>query len=493
MVSGATVAIGEGPAVLGLLGVYTRTRRGFSGHDLDFLRAVAHVLAAAIERRRTEERLRHTALHDGLTGLPNRALLLDRLAHALRRGSRSGEPVALFCLDLDNFKVVNDSLGHRAGDDLLRAVGARLHDVVRPGDTIARFGGDEFAVLCEAVGEAEAVQIGERLVQALGPPFDIEGAPRFTRASAGLVVAAPGGGRAPEDLLADADAAMYRAKERGRGRCELFDTDLRTRLTARLRIEEDLHNALEHDPAQFAVVYQPIFRLSDRALYAVEALVRWHHPLRGVVAPVEFIPVAEDSGAIVTLGEHVLRAACRQLAEWRRGGGADRVRLSVNVSARQVGTPGMAEMVARALRDSGLPANVLALEITEGLLLDDSTGTHETLRALRAMGIRLVLDDFGTGYSSLGYLMRHPVDALKIDRSFVAALGADGHGDGAIVQAIVGMARALGMTTVPEGVETEAQLARLTAMGCDLGQGFHLGRPLPPAGIPALLPRAVGA
>jgi EAL domain-containing protein (putative c-di-GMP-specific phosphodiesterase class I) len=239
------------------------------------------------------------------------------------------------------------------------------------------------------------------------------------------------------------------------------------------------------------VHYQPIFRLADRALYGVESLVRWQHPIRGLVPPGDFIGVAEESGLIVALGRHVLRTACRQMAEWRRAAPFVDLRLTVNVSARQVAEPGMADVVADALADSGLPAAALGLEITEGLLLEDGTATSRTLQALRALGVRLLLDDFGTGYSSLGYLLRHPLDALKVDRSFVAALGEDGNGDGAIVEAIVGMARALGMPTIPEGVETEAQLARLRSLGCDYAQGFHLARPLPPDGIAALLRVAI--
>jgi len=478
VVSGATIGIGDGATAFGVLGAYSRTRRSFTGHDLDFLRAVAHVIAAHVERRRTEARLRHNALHDGLTGLANRTLFLDRLALALRRQARTDEHVALFCLDLDDFKLVNDSLGHRAGDDLLRGVGARLRGTLRQGDTIARLGGDEFAILCEGVTDADAAALADRLVGALEAPLSVAGSPRFVRGSVGLVVAAAGTDRSPEDLLADADAAMYRAKERGRGRWELFDDDLRARLRARLVVEEDLRRALEHDPGQLVVAYQPIRRVADRSIDAVEALVRWQHPVRGLVPPGDFIPTAEESGLVVALGEHVLRTACRQVAAWRRLAPASGLRLSVNVSARQVASPGMVDAVARALADSGLAPEALGLEITEGLLLEDSSGTLATLRALQDLGVRLVLDDFGTGYSSLGYLMRYPVDALKIDRSFVAALGADGRGDGAIVQAIVGMARALDMPTIPEGVETEAQLARLAAMGCDFAQGFHLGRPL---------------
>ena len=489
VVSGVTVSVGDGAAPFGLLGAYTRVRRTFDGHDLDFLQAVAHVLSTALEQRRTEERLRHDALHDGLTGLPNRALLLDRLGHALARAQRDGRSIALFCLDLDHLKIVNDSLGHGAGDELLRSVGPRLREVLRPSDTIARFGGDEFAVLCEGVSdEGHAVRVADRLVAAFDAPFTVDGAARFAGASVGVVVAGPGGDRTPEELLADADAAMYRAKDLGRGRHELFDAALRARVRERLRVEDDLRRTLAGvGGGELWLAYQPFYRVADRTVAGVEALVRWQHPERGLVPPGEFIPVAEDSGLVVALGEHVLRTACRQVARWRADLQVPDLTLTVNVSARQVAAPGLVETVEAALAESGLAPEALGLEITEGLLLEQSAATAETLRALRDLGVRLVLDDFGTGYSSLGYLMRYPLDGLKVDRAFIADLGEDGLGDGAIVEAIVGMARALGMRIIPEGVESEGQLERLAELGCDFAQGFHLARPQPAEAIAALL------
>jgi diguanylate cyclase (GGDEF)-like protein len=383
--------------------------------------------------------------------------------------------------------VLNDSLGHHAGDELLRAIGPRLRAVLRPEDMIARFGGDEFAVLCEGVGdEAHALRVAERLVRAFAQPFEVRGEPRFCSTSVGVVVSDPDGPRGPDELLSDADAALYRAKERGRGRHEVFDTGLRDRTTARLRIEADLRRALRAED-QLWVAYQPYYALPGATMAGVEALLRWDHPELGVIPPVKFIPVAEDSGLIVELGEHVLRTACRDVARWRSEGLAPWLSVSVNVSARQMELTGMPGVVGSVLRESGLEPEGLALEITEGLLLDDTPAMTETLLALRRLGVRLVLDDFGTGYSSLAYLRKHPIDALKIDRAFVADLGEDGEGDAAIVAAIVGMAKALGMRVVPEGVETAGQLRRLTALGCEFAQGFHLSRPLPAAQLETLL------
>ena len=352
---------------------------------------------------------------------------------------------------------------------------------------IARFGGDEFAVLCEAVGdEAHALRVAERLVRAFAQPFEVRGEPRFCSTSVGVVVSDPAGPRGPAELLSDADAALYRAKERGRGRHEVFDAGLRDRTTARLQIEADLRRAIEAGD-QLWVAYQPYYALPEGTISGVEALLRWDHPERGPIPPVEFIPVAEDSGLIVELGELVLRTACRDVARWRAQGLAPDLSVSVNVSARQMELTGMPGVVGAVLRESGLGSDGLALEITEGLLLEDTPAITETLQALRRLGVRLLLDDFGTGYSSLAYLRRHPLDAIKIDRAFVADLGEDGDGDAAIVQAIIGMAKALGMRVVPEGVETAGQLARLTELGCEFAQGFHLSRPLPAAELEALL------
>jgi diguanylate cyclase (GGDEF)-like protein len=486
IVSSATVLVGRRDAPAALLSACSRTRRDFSQQDLDFLRAVGHVLNGAIEGRRIEERIRHDALHDALTGLPNRTLLLERLRHAIDAADAEGRRIALFFLDVDHLKVINDSLGHHAGDELLRAIGPRLQAVLRPADTIARFGGDEFAVLCEAVDDqSQALRVAERLVRAFSKPFDVGGEPRFCSVSVGVVVSDPEGSRGPDELLSDADAALYRAKERGRGRHEVFDAGLRARITSRLELEADLRRALDQG-GQLWVAYQPYFRLPDRSLAGVEALLRWNHPARGPIPPSDFIPVAEDSGLIVELGEWVLRTACAQVAEWRRVGAAE-LRLTVNVSARQMALCGIPGTVGAVLRETGLAPTALGLEITEGLLLEDVADTAETLGALRAMGVRLMLDDFGTGFSSLGYLRRYPIDLIKIDRSFVHDLGEAGAGDAAIVEAIIGMAKALGMGVIPEGVETAGQLERLTGLGCDFAQGFHLARPLPPDEIRPLL------
>jgi diguanylate cyclase (GGDEF)-like protein len=444
--------------------------------DPDFLQAVANVVASAFRRRGVEERARHQALHDPLTGLPNRTLLHDRVGGALNRLRRGSWRVALLCVDIDRIKRINETLGHRAGDQLLQAVGPRLAAAVRPGDTVARFSGDGFSVLCEAIAdEAHAARIADRVLAAFDAPFTVDDEPRFFTASIGVALAAAG--QPPEELIGNAEAAMYRAKERGRARVELHDAEQRARHAARARMEEDLRRALSVDD-ELWVAYQPIHR-ADGGVAAVEALVRWNHPEQGFVPPSEFIPIAEECGLIVPLGERILRDACAHVARWRATTPMRELGLSVNVSARQITSPGIVSTVARVLEETGLPAQALWLELTEGLLLEDTGGTIETLDALRALGLRLVLDDFGTGYSSLGYLRRYPIDVLKIDRAFVHDLGEAGDGDATIVAAIAAMARALGMVTVAEGVETAGQLARLTALACDHVQGYHLGRPAP--------------
>jgi diguanylate cyclase (GGDEF)-like protein len=443
------------------------------------------ILAAARDAiAEVEERSRHDALHDALTGLPNRTLLNDRVAGALARLRRGSWRVALMCVDVDRLKILNETLGHRAGDELLRAIGPRLADVVRPGDTLARFSGDGFSVLCEGIAdEAHAVRIAERILAAFDEPFAVDGASRFFTASVGVALAASGD--SPDDLVGNAEAAMYRAKERGRARVELHDAAQRARLAARVQIEEDLRHAID-SPDELWVAYQPIHHTGG-GIFGVEALVRWNHPEQGFVPPSDFIPVAEEGGLIGPLGRRILRESCRQVARWRAATPMQELALSVNLSARQVTAPGLVEMVAEALADSGLPPAALWLELTEGLLLESSDGTIETLEALRALGVRLVLDDFGTGYSSLGYLRRYPIDVLKIDRAFVDDLGTEGDGDAGLVAAIVAMAHALGMDAVAEGVETAGQLGRLCALECDFLQGYHLGRPLPAHRLEALL------
>jgi diguanylate cyclase (GGDEF)-like protein/PAS domain S-box-containing protein len=487
VVSSVTVLIGRPDFPMGVLTANSRTPRPFSRSDVNFLQSVAHMLAGAIGRLRYEDQIRHDALHDALTGLPNRTLLLDRIGEALKRARREGTLVAVLFLDLDNLKVINDSLGHSAGDELLRAIGPRMRRELREADTVARFGGDEFAVLCEDIDDAaHAGSIAERLVVAFDEPFMVGGEERFGSVSIGVVVTGAASARGPEELLSDADAAMYQAKERGRGRFEMFDAGLRDRITARLRVEADLRRALEGE-GRLWVAYQPYYRLPGRQIAGVEALVRWDHPERGSVSPADFIPVAEESGLVVPLGARVLRAACAQVARWQRETEHEGLRLTVNVSARQMAAPDFVETVQSILAETGLHPDSLGLEITERLLLEETPGTALTIELLQALGVRLLLDDFGTGYSSLRYLQRYPLDGLKVDRAFVAGLGEQGDGDGAIVEAIVGMARALGMGVIPEGVETDGQLQRLVAIGCDHAQGFLLSRPLPAGELEGLL------
>jgi diguanylate cyclase (GGDEF)-like protein len=413
--------------------------------------------------------LERDRLHDPLTGLPNRALLLDRTTTAVARLRRGSWRVALMHVGIDRLNVLNETLGLTAGDELLKALGPRLHGVLRPGDTVARSTGDGFGILCEGIAdEAHAVRIAQRILDAFAEPFELAGGRHYVSASVGIAVAASG--HEPDALVANAETAMWRARERGRGHQELHDAGQRARVAARLRLERDLRDALRTD--ELWIAYQPINRV-EGGVAAVEALARWTHPAQGNVPPTDFIAIAEDCGLIVALGERILREACEQVTRWGD------LSLSVNVSARQVTAPGLVETVARTLSDTGLPADRLWLELTENLLLEDSPAVHATLGELSGLGVRLVLDDFGTGYSSLAYLRRFPLEMLKIDRSFID--------DEPIVAAIVGMARALGLRTVPEGVETAEQLDRLIALDCDYVQGYHLGRPVPARELEAQL------
>jgi diguanylate cyclase (GGDEF)-like protein len=423
-----------------------------------------------------EGKLEHQALHDPLTGLPNRTLLADRLTHALARASRKG-PVAVLFLDLDQFKLLNDSRGHQAGDELLRAVAGRMTTILRPGDTIARFGGDEFCVVCDDIEDAfHAIRIAQRAIEELSRPYLLESGPHFATASVGIALA-DGPTRCAEDLIREADAAMYRAKEQGRGRYEVFDEVMRGDATERLRMDQDLRRALEVDDELIAY-YQPIVSLPGGEIVGMEALVRWEHPERGLLAPGAFIPIAEDSGAILALGEHVLQQACHQAAEWRERLGEQPFRVSVNLSPRQVTEPGLAARVSAVLALTGLPPASLSLELTESALMEESELVAENLRDLKALGISLVLDDFGTGYSSLAYLRRFPIDAIKIDRRFIAGLGHNSE-DMAIVKAIIQMAEGLRLDVVAEGIETPHQAAVLSELGCCYGQGYLWSRPVP--------------
>ena len=468
----------------GVLCVQTAALRSHSPTDLDFLQALANVLADEIQRRAAEEDIRYQALHDSLTGLPNRTLILDHLEHARSRGGRQ---VAVLLLDLDHFKLVNDGFGHAAGDALLVEIAPRLSEALRPQDTIGRLGGDEFVVLLTEISdERVAVEVAERILAALRRPFLLEGIEHYVTVSIGIAMAS--GDRAlPETLIRDADAALYRAKDSGRSRFEIFDRAMRVRTLERLSLENDLRRAL--DRGQLRVHYQPLVSLRDGSIESIEALVHWEHPTRGLVEPSAFIPVAEESGLIAPIGEWVLHEACRQACEWHAASpDAPPLGVSVNLSARQITQRDLSGMVARTLRDTGLDPQCLCLEITESVILDDSDAAHRTLRALLSLGLGLVLDDFGTGYSSLAYLTRLPIDGLKIDRSFVEKLGS-GEGSTAIVTAIVRMAEALSMEVTAEGVETARQVEELRRLGCLRAQGFYFARPLPASEIAAALQR----
>jgi diguanylate cyclase (GGDEF)-like protein/PAS domain S-box-containing protein len=429
------------------------------------------------ERKHAAEALAYRASHDALTGLPNRALFLDRLEHALARARRSSQTLAVMFLDLDDFKLVNDTRGHDVGDLLLVALTPRLRAALRPGDTIARFGGDEFVVLCEELtGTDDATVIAERIKDACRGPMMIGDREHVVTVSVGVVVVSDPSAATPSRVLRDADAAMYRAKDAGKGEIELFDEGMRVRLMERVAIEGALRQALEHD--ELRLVYQPIMALGHGRIVALEALLRWEHPQRGLLYPDEFIPAAERSGLIVDIGAWVLERACRQAAAWRDNvpHHTRPVRVSVNVSPRQLAHGDLVATVGRVLTDTGLEPGLLELELTEQMLADDIDQGIESLSDLKSLGVRLVLDDFGTGYSSLSYLRQLTIDALKIDRSFVDGLGR-GTADGAIVGAVLSMAGALGLGVTAEGVETQAQLARLREHGCDYAQGFLFCRP----------------
>jgi diguanylate cyclase (GGDEF)-like protein/PAS domain S-box-containing protein len=465
----------DGGPVHGVLTVYFDEPRRPGPAEEGLLELAAHLADIAIERSHAQAQLAHQAAHDALTGLPNRVFFLDRIALALARTQRSRSSVAVLFLDLDRFKFINDSLGHDAGDRLLVALGKRLQEVIRPGDTVARFGGDEFTILCESIAdEAHALAIAERVAQVATAPFPLNDAEVFVTMSIGIALASGSRSR-PESLVENADAAMYRAKARGGNRREVFDQAMRARAKRRLAMHSSLHRAVER--GEFRVLYQPIHSLRSGRAMGAEALVRWEHPDRGLIGPGEFIALAEETGLIMSIGTQVLREACRQARAWQ----ADQLRLAikVNLSARQFVHPNLAEVVAEILAETGIDPALVYLEITETVLMEDVESTSAALSELKSLGVSLTVDDFGTGYSSLAYLKRFPVDEIKIDRNFVAGLLSDQE-DQAIVTAIINLAHTLGVVAVAEGVESIDQMRRLRELGCDLGQGYHFGRPLPP-------------
>jgi diguanylate cyclase (GGDEF)-like protein/PAS domain S-box-containing protein len=443
------------------------------------------VITDVTERKALEEELEHRAFHDPLTDLSNRLLFMDRLGHALARTQRRrGRRVAVLFMDLDDFKVVNDSLGHETGDRLLVAVSERLKGCLRPEDTLARFGGDEFVVLLEDVeGPEEAVRVAERIIDELKNRFVLDGRELYARASIGIALGEDST-KDPDDLLRDADTAMYRAKDGGTGYA-VFDPVMYEKAIDRLEAENGLGRAVEQE--EFVLHYQPIVSLQTGEIFTVEALVRWDHPERGILDPDEFVPMAEASGLVIPMGEQVLREACLRAKEWQEAHPrTPPLVMSVNLSARQLSRPDLAETVERILKETGLEASCLTLDVTETVYVRALVGNTATLDRLRELGARLSIDDFGVGYSSLAYLKRLPADSLKIDKSFVRGLGEDVE-DMAIVHMVIELAHTLGMEVIAEGVESEEQATLLREMGCDMAQGYHFSKPLPPEDIPALL------
>ena len=461
--------------------------------EIGTLMASFNRMIATIEQQSDEinqfpkrlEQLTKQAFRDPLTNLPNRALFMDRLSHGLTRAQRRHEHLAVLFLDLDRFKVVNDTLGHAVGDQLLVEVSRRLTSALRPGDTVARLGGDEFGILLEDVADAETAEtVALRVEESLSKPYRFEGREVFVTASIGIALSSAKLGL-PEEILRDADLAMYHAKAKGKARHEVFDGSMSAPALDRMDLEMDLRSAISRH--EFRLHYQPILRLDTGRITEVEALIRWQHEKRGLLQPDEFIGLTEETGLIVPIGQWVLSEACKQARVWQvEYPTTPPLVMSVNLSAKQFQNPKLVEEITQALDESGLAPSCLKLEITESTVMQDAPVTLAKLNELKELGVRLAIDDFGTGYSSLCYLKRFPVDTLKIDRSFVKGLSPDG-GDNAIVRAVVTVAKSLNMDVTAEGVETEGQLAELKALGCDRGQGFLFARPVTAERVAPLL------
>jgi diguanylate cyclase (GGDEF)-like protein/PAS domain S-box-containing protein len=444
------------------------------------------------DRKFAEQQLHHDAFHDALTGLPNRALFMDHLKLSVARSKRNATSLfAVLYLDLDRFKVINDSLGHTIGDQLLVGIADRLKKHLRPGDTVARLGGDEFTILIEDIAdEKEAVQVAERIQNELAVPFALSGREVFTTVSLGIAPSATGYERA-EDILRDADTAMYRAKSLGKARYEIFDRAMHARAINLLQMETDMRRALERE--EFLIHYQPIVSLNDYRLRGFEALVRWQHPERGFISPMDFIPVAEETGMIVQLGEWVLREACQQMQKWQKMFPVETpLYITVNLSSKQFSQNSLLDKVATILKETGVKPHTVKLEITESVVMENIETATDMLRQLRALGVKLAIDDFGTGYSSLSYLHRFPIDTLKIDRSFVTRMS-ENNENTEIVRTVVVLAQNLGMDVVAEGVETNEQLVLLQKLGCENGQGYFFSKPVNSMGAERIIAETYGA
>ena len=453
---------------------------------------VLSILHDVTERKQLEQQLAHQAFHDPLTNLANRVLFRDRVEHALQRAIRGGGTPAVLFIDLDNFKAVNDGLGHSAGDWLLIEVASRLQLCLRPADTVARLGGDEFAVLLDDEA-ANAEEIAERILQQFRHPFTVQGTDIVVTMSIGIASLLPGQGA--DDVLRNADLALYRAKGEGKACVASFEPEMHVAALRRLELEAELRRAIDGDAdaGHLALYYQPIARLSTGRMFGYEALVRWRHPERGLLEPLDFISLAEETGLIVPLGRWVLEEACRQTKDWQkrygpllRGTGMS-LMVGVNLSGRHLAQPELVEDVASTLKKTGLTPNHLVLEMTESMLVHDNRATLERLHALKSLGVRLSIDDFGTGYSSLAYLERFPVDSLKMDRSFIASLDGEANAKSPLAEAVIGLGRILGLKVVAEGIETKEQWERLRGLGCGLGQGFYISYPLPAADFERLI------
>jgi diguanylate cyclase (GGDEF)-like protein len=472
----------ENGVVVGGLVVASYRPRVYTKRDRDVLQVFAEHVSLAVTDHRTREKM-HEAYHDSLTGLASRALFMDRLEQSLARAARQHTQLGVLFIDLDRFKMVNDSLGHAAGDELLIGVADRLRSCLRVTDAAARFGGDEFAVVLHDLGHAEqAVTVARRINEVLQSPFVINGKEVFVNASIGITFNTDGG-TTGEDMMRNADLAMYQAKKNGSGQYETFRPVMQANLLRSLDLEANLRRAVDRD--EFVLHYQPIVELAGGRVNGVEALVRWRHPQGSVVPPLKFVPLAEETGLIVPIGLWVLHEACRQASTWNAGRNGQPLTISVNLSARQVQQPDLPGVVAQILLETGLDPSCLVLEITESLLLHDTEPTMERLRHLKALGLRLALDDFGTGYASLAYLRRFPIDIIKIDKSFIDEIA--GAPDPSLARAIVQLGQTLNLGTVAEGIEAADQLAELRAAGCQLGQGYYFAKPLERDEVEALL------